>query len=528
MSNEFEGDAIFYGNVGVGGLLGLHGAGSITESYSAGRITRNNLPLNTKAHGLVGGFQAGTPSETAGTSYWDSTTSGITNANAPTRRGNPKTTSELQTPTGYNGIYASWEQNLDGIAGDERPWDFGTSADYPILTWGHSARSIELQREPQPTATEYVPSYEEQIEQEEPEEYVAPPIVYNLNIRFNVKGLTLDEGESATYRVRMSRPPVGHPARVAITSNNPDVAVAPTEVTFSSANYNQWQTVKVSTLRDSNDTDESATLAHRGPNLSYGSILVTVNDIWPGTTTETVNGHTLTLHHTATAPAGVAITAPSTLDSDANVTVSAAPSHTPLSAPGYGFGQSDAARMLASIRVVNTPSDGLTICLEAPAALVTEAGDRPLALLRYAGGVWSPVAGAERREGAGNTGTTLLCADGVTEYGVFAAAYAMPDALGVAANLAAATSGAGTVVLTWTPAANATVHFVFGIKKADAEARNFDNLAAWGFTDRANAHTITDLESGVAYYFTVIGGRARPNGSDEWGAWTPLLTVTPD
>ena len=445
-------------------------------------------------------------------SYWDTNTSGIAD-DADDNPPEGKTTAALQRPTRYSGIHATWDDyDLDGDGEADALWHFGSSSNYPTLDPDeHQAGEC-----PGPNCPT------------EPEEYVAPPIVYNLNIRFNVKGLTLDEGESATYQVRMSQSPVGHPARVAITSNNPDVTVSPTELTFSSANYREWQTVSVSVARDPNDTDESATIAHRGPNLSYGSILVTVNDIWPGTTTETVNGHTLTLHHTANAPAGVTITAPSTLDADAAVTVSAAPANTPLSAPGYGFGAETAAQLLASIRVNGAPSDGLTICLEVPAALVTEAGDRPLTLLRYADGAWAPVANTAQRAGPGNTGTTLLCANGVTEYGVFAAAYAIPDALGVAANLAAITGGPGTVILTWTPAANATVHYVFAIKKSDAEARNFDNLAAWGFTDRANAHTISDLESGAPYYFTIIGGRPRPNGSDEWGAWTPLLTVTPD
>ena len=172
--------------------------------------------------------------------------------------------------------------------------------------------------------------------------------------------------------------------------------VSPTEVTFSFANYNQWQTVKVSTLRDANDSDESATIAHRGPSLSYGSILVTVNDTWPGAVVETVNGHTVTMRHTLDAPYGVRVTALDTLDTNTDITIAGPPAGTPQGAPGYGLGQSAAARMLADIRVQGTPAAGLTICLPIPAALATEAGDHPLTLLRYANGVWTPVAGAEQ------------------------------------------------------------------------------------------------------------------------------------
>ena len=47
-----------------------------------------------------------------------------------------KTTGELQTPTGYSSIYANWNVNVDGVTGNDDPWDFGTSSQYPILKYG--------------------------------------------------------------------------------------------------------------------------------------------------------------------------------------------------------------------------------------------------------------------------------------------------------------------------------------------------------------------------------------------------------
>ena len=506
-----------YGYMLSGGLTGYHLAGDIRDSYSTGRVAAAMATPEPCTDGrwaarLVGGLGIRGGSGSIANSYWDVESSGIDYNDGG---GAGHTTARLTNPTGYADIYANWNRDLDG-GGSDDPWDFGTGAQYPILTWRHDVLSQRRQRAPQPRITQY------ELPPEPAPEYVAPPIVYNLNIRFNVKGLTLDEGESATYQVRMSQSPVGHPARVAITSNNPDVVVSPTEVTFSSANYREWQTVKVTTLRDANDTDESATLAHRGPNLSYGSILVMVNDIWPGTTTETVNGHTLTLHHAADAPAGVTITAPETLDTDAAVTVSAAPSHTPLSAPGYGLGAETAARMLASIRVNRAPSDGLTICLAVPAALVTEAGERPLTLLRYADGVWKPVAGAERRDG--DDGVTLLCAAGVTEFGVFAAAYTLP-ALGAVSDLAATAGDApGTVTLTWTPGANAAMHWVAGVKRSD-----LSDFAVWAAADAMGSHTVSGLEAGATYIFTVTAGRGEGDGRERsaWAAWATAIAAAP-
>ena len=495
-------------NDAVGGMVGeLTAPSAITASYSAGSVAVSN-PSRAAVGGLVGRLE--NANATAAGSYWDTKTSGIAD-DADKDPPEGKSTENLQAPTGYRGIYQSWDDHdRNGDGSPDAPWDFGDRCQYPVLDWG--GHDLEAQRagdDPCPP---------------EPAEYVAPPIVYNLNIRFSVRSLTLDEGESGSYRVRMTQAPSGHPARVSVESNNSDVVVSPTELVFSAANYDRWQTVTVTVLRDANELDESAHIAHRGPRLSYGGFIVNVNDTWPGTTTETVNGYTITVKDTVDAPLGVTVTAPATLDRDTEVTVSGAPADTPQSASGYGLGATAAARLSVSIGASATPADGLNICLPLPAALVAEAAGRPLTLLRYAGddGGWSAVAGAQRRGDA-------LCADGVTEYGVFAAAYVIPDALGAPANLAATPGAApGSVVLTWTPAAYAARHFVFGIKQSDAVAGDTSNLAAWTFAERPNVHTVTGLESGAAYYFTVTAGRSDADGNNEWSPWAPWAVIALD
>ena len=371
-------------------------------------MTVTSARAGSNVGGLIGRVQGS--NVTAAASYWD-TTVGDQESSAGGAGREGKSAAQLEIPTGYAGIYRTWnDHDRDGDGSPDAPWDFGDRCQYPVLDWGgHDPAAQRAGDDPCPP---------------EPAEYVAPPIVYNLNIRFSVRSLTLDEGESGSYRVRMTQAPAGHPARVSVESNNSDVVVSPTELVFSAANYDRWQTVTVTVLRDANELDESAHIAHRGPRLSYGGFIVNVNDTWPGTTTETVNGYTITVKDTVDAPLGVTVTAPATLDRDTEVTVSGAPADTPQSASGYGLGASAAARLSVSIGASATPADGLNICLPLPAALVAEAAGRPLTLLRYAGddGGWSAVAGAQRRGDA-------LCADGVTEYGVFAAAYVIPDAL---------------------------------------------------------------------------------------------------
>ena len=107
----------------LGGLVGrLHGRGRITASYAWGRVTETRSTIG----GLVGDRieDSGTR-----TSYWDTATSGQTRSSG----GAGKTTAELQTPTGYSGIYADWNVDLDGETGGEDPWHFGTNAQYPVL-----------------------------------------------------------------------------------------------------------------------------------------------------------------------------------------------------------------------------------------------------------------------------------------------------------------------------------------------------------------------------------------------------------
>ena len=133
----------------LGGLVGyLHTTGAIAGSYATGSVTatgtaggltgvlRGSLEASyatgqvqsggTYVGGLVGLIRgAGAVTH----SYWDTATSGQSNSAG----GMGKTTAELQTPTGYNGIYADWNVDLDADGTNDDPWDFGTNSEYPVL-----------------------------------------------------------------------------------------------------------------------------------------------------------------------------------------------------------------------------------------------------------------------------------------------------------------------------------------------------------------------------------------------------------
>ena len=111
----------------AGGLVGYHQGGSITASYSTGQASVSSGTPDTYVGGLTGSSGG-----TVTNSYWDTTTS----SHSTSAGGTGKTTSELQSPTGYTGIYANWDVNVDGVTGNDDPWDFGTSSEYPGLEYG--------------------------------------------------------------------------------------------------------------------------------------------------------------------------------------------------------------------------------------------------------------------------------------------------------------------------------------------------------------------------------------------------------
>ena len=136
------------GNIQVGGLIGaIHErsdadqAVTITASYATGSVEGNS-----HVGGLIGGDTYHEGGSTGGititSSYWDTQTSGQTTGvgSGDSGRVQGMTTTQLQSPTGYTGIYSNWDVDLDNADGDNNDstgtddfWDFGTGSQYPAL-----------------------------------------------------------------------------------------------------------------------------------------------------------------------------------------------------------------------------------------------------------------------------------------------------------------------------------------------------------------------------------------------------------
>ena len=118
----------------VGGVLGQK-FGSVTNSYATGLVSRASGGAS-EIGGLIGSSSQGATTA----SYYDTTTSGCRTGGSNGCTGSPgggtgHATAALKTPTGYTGIYSTWSANLDGVAGNDAPWAFGTSSDYPTLVY---------------------------------------------------------------------------------------------------------------------------------------------------------------------------------------------------------------------------------------------------------------------------------------------------------------------------------------------------------------------------------------------------------
>ena len=128
------------GNDKVGGLAGSFDGAKVAYSYV---VSGTNTPMlvgeGSGANGVA--------------SYWDSDTSEVTSGNI----GAPQTTSALRGPTGYEMIYATWEDNTNLFGEGNVPlavwcdednsgsieaaeqtsanliWDFGDSDEYPAI-----------------------------------------------------------------------------------------------------------------------------------------------------------------------------------------------------------------------------------------------------------------------------------------------------------------------------------------------------------------------------------------------------------
>ncbi|MBF2755722.1 MAG: hypothetical protein ISN29_10775 [Gammaproteobacteria bacterium AqS3] len=88
---------------------------------------------------------------------------------------------------------------------------------------------------------------------------------------------TIDEGEDGSFSVRLAWEPSGS-RTVILESNNDDVTVSPTTLTFTAGNYSDAQTVMITAAADSDAASEDVTITLTGDDFVDASVTVRVRD----------------------------------------------------------------------------------------------------------------------------------------------------------------------------------------------------------------------------------------------------------
>ena len=290
--------------------------------------------------------------------------------------------------------------------------------------------------------------------------------------------LNLIENGISAYIVSLTAQPSGN-VTVTIASDNPDVTVRPTALTFTPSNWATPQAVLVITRADAGGGDELATLRMTAQGGGYagqtGQVLASVDDTLAP------------LAVNADAPAGVSVYGPP--GTAARATVSPPAADTPTTATGAGFGIGSAV----AVSVSDAPDDGLEICLPVSDALRAEAGSAlVLTLLRYAVGSWTEL------DGARDLGDRV-CAGGVAGQAAYAAGYALRP--GTVLDLAASVGDTpGTIALSWTPPAAGASQVAVVVNVADDTDYCLDTLPGL----EASTYTCAGRRAGATYVALLI------------------------
>ena len=243
----------------IGGLVGGY-SHSWTESwmranYATGRVSSPNAEITSG--GLTGGCTLSKRERSEGANYWDVEATGM--ATSPDC-GMGYTTAQLQAPTGYTGIYADWNVDVNvGYHGSflgpgDDPWDFGTSTQYPVLKYCAEKPGIET-----PDGQPYCPLQPDN--QRDPSsgqvETDSSPVV-NVAAANNIS-----EGQSAAFVIAANpNPSADLPVNVSVTAGGDYGVTAETKTVTIPADGSY--TLNVATTNDSADEDD-------------GTVTVTVN-----------------------------------------------------------------------------------------------------------------------------------------------------------------------------------------------------------------------------------------------------------
>lgn len=119
--------------------------------------------------------------------------------------------------------------------------------------------------------------------------YVYTTGASNISITLSASTLTVNEGSSSSFTVRLAQQPSANKT-VSLSVNNSDVRLDKAQLTFTTSNWNVAQTVNVTVAEDDSDyNNESCIISLSGSGLNSAVVNVTItdNDERPSTPTPT-------------------------------------------------------------------------------------------------------------------------------------------------------------------------------------------------------------------------------------------------
>ena len=107
--------------------------------------------------------------------------------------------------------------------------------------------------------------------------YVYTTSTPNISITLSTSTLTVNEGSSSSFTVRLAQQPSENKT-VQLSVNNSDVRLDKTQLTFTTSNWNVAQTVNVTVAEDDDYDNESCTISLSGSGLNSVAVNVTIID----------------------------------------------------------------------------------------------------------------------------------------------------------------------------------------------------------------------------------------------------------
>ena len=158
-------------------------------------------------------------------------------------------------------------------------------------------------------------------------------------VTISTSSLTVDEGATGTYTVRLNTRPTGNVTVTPSKTGSSDVTFSPTNLTFRGNNWNRPQTVTVAAAQDSDAVDDSATIAHTVAGADYGTHSVSAGSVTVTVRDDETGGNNLPTSRSGTV----------TATEDTAFT---------LSASNFAFFDGDSGATLASVKITELPAAG--------------------------------------------------------------------------------------------------------------------------------------------------------------------------